>query len=265
MKKSTKKLQNSPITTPSTSAGRTTRTSSDTKHTHTPSKPQQARTSSVAQKAVPQKRPPKPSNPHPGYHFILASRSPRRRELLAEAGYDFEVVPSSDLAEPAAIAGESPESLARRAALAKAMDVVHQLLPDGPDEAEQKAEIQRVVIGCDTVAVLDDKILGKPADREDARRILDALRGHRHACISGLCLWNLSTDAVLLQCEQTTLRMKKISDTTLEQYLDTNLWQGKAGAYGLQDGIDWAMIDEGSETNVVGLPMELLDELLTDF
>ena len=142
------------------------------------------------------------------------------------------------------------------------MDVVHQLLPDGPDETEQQAKIQRIVIGCDTVAVLDDEILGKPTDREDARRILESLRGTRHTCISGLCLWNLSTDAVQLQCERTTLRMKNISDATLEQYLDANLWQGKAGAYGLQDGLDWAMIDEGSETNVVGLPMELLDELL---
>ena len=197
-----------------------------------------------------------------GYHLILASRSPRRAELLREAGYDFEVVPAMESAEPVAIPGETPISFVRRAAVAKATDVVGRLAPDGPTDEDLRTDVPRIVVGCDTIAAIDGEILGKPVDREDARRILHRLSGTEHECVSGLCVWNLSTDCVRLECERTTLRMEPLNETQIAAYLATDLWCGKAGADGLQDGIEWAHVVEGSESNVVGLPMELLEELL---
>ncbi|MDO4558730.1 MAG: nucleoside triphosphate pyrophosphatase [Planctomycetia bacterium] len=194
--------------------------------------------------------------------LILASRSPRRAELLRMSGYDTEVVPASESAEPAPIPGETAISLVRRAAVAKATDVVGRLAPDGPTDEDLHTDVPRIVVGCDTVATLNGEILGKPADRADARRILRKLSGSEHECVSGLCVWNLTTDCERLECERTVLRMARLTDAQIESYLDSGLWEGKAGAYGLQDGVDWAEVVEGSESNVVGLPLELLEELL---
>ena len=99
--------------------------------------------------------------------LILASRSPRRRELLREAGYAFEVIPASEAAEGGVRDGESPPQLVERLARAKAADVA------GRVDAG-------FVLGCDTVAECGGQILGKPADREDARRMLELLRGQEH-------------------------------------------------------------------------------------
>ena len=194
--------------------------------------------------------------------LILASRSPRRAELLREAGYDFETVPAAESAEPTAIPGESAESLVRRAALAKAMDVVRQLAPDGPPDMDPESPIPRIVVGCDTVAALDDKILGKPANRDDARRMLQELSGSCHECVSGLCLWNLATDQVVQRIERSVLRMKRLTDAQIETYLDSGMWEGKAGAYGIQDGPDWLRLESGSLSGVAGLPITLLAEML---
>ncbi|MCH2600397.1 MAG: Maf family protein, partial [Pirellulales bacterium] len=88
------------------------------------------------------------------------------------------------------------------------------------------------------------------------RRMLTLLRGKQHRVHSGLCLWIRPEDKTTLQLDTTTLVMDDVSDEQLESYLDTNLWEGKAGAFGYQDGWDWLHIIEGSESNVIGLPME---------
>ena len=183
--------------------------------------------------------------------LILASTSPRRKQLLTEFGYQFEIDPPSDGAECGVCSGETPPELVVRLARQKAADVAVRY-----DSA--------IILGCDTVAECYGQILGKPRDREDARRMLTLIRGKEHRVHSGICLWVRPEDQVLLQIGMTTLYMDEVSDRQLEDYLDTNKWEGKAGAFGYQDGWDWLHVTNGSESNVVGIPMELLFQMLND-
>jgi septum formation protein len=181
--------------------------------------------------------------------LILASRSPRRRELLAAAGYDFEVLPASEGAECGICSRETPPEMVVRLARQKAADIA-QSVPEG------------IVIGCDTVAEVVGRILGKPADRKHASEMLRLLSGREHRVYSGLCLWQRPDDRILVEVAQSTLRMDELSDRQIEEYLDSGEWEGKAGAFGYQDRHDWLHLVSGSESNVVGLPMELLETML---
>jgi septum formation protein len=181
--------------------------------------------------------------------IILASVSPRRRELLAEAGYDFTVLPPSPDAEDGGSADEPPAALVVRLAEQKAGEVARRVAAG-------------LILGCDTVAECHGRILGKPADRTEARQMLEWLRGQPHRVLSGLCLWQRPGDWRTVQIAVTTLVMAPISDAQLEGYLDSGDWEGKAGAFGYQDGHDWLRIVEGSPSNVVGLPLELLAEMM---
>lgn len=183
--------------------------------------------------------------------LILASHSPRRKQLLAEHGYQFEVVPPHEAAECGICSRETPPELVARLAWQKAADVA--------------ARIERgLVIGCDTVAECCGLILGKPKNREHAREMLTLLRGRDHHVYSGLCLWLRPGEEHHVQVDVTRLVMDPISDGELEVYLDTEQWEGKAGAFGYQDGLDWVHVIDGSESNVVGLPMELLAKMLEE-
>jgi septum formation protein len=182
--------------------------------------------------------------------LILASSSPRRRQLLAEAGLAFTVVPPHESAEDEGRHEETPQQLVARLAWQKARDVAQRTS-------------RGLVIGCDTVAECGGQILGKPADRAHARQMLQALRGQEHRVYSGLCLWRRPDDRVWTEVEVTRLLMDPLSDADLEAYLAGGEWAGKAGAFGYQDGLDWVHILDGSESNVVGLPMELLQRMLT--
>lgn len=186
--------------------------------------------------------------------LILASSSPRRKQLLSEAGYKFTVMPPSEAAESVleGDGGLRAEALVAKLAVQKAEDVARRME-------------RGIVIACDTVAECQGQILGKPAGREDARRMLRLLRGEEHRVYSGLCLWRRPDDEQRLQIEVTKLMMDPISDEQLEQYLNGGQWEGKAGAFGYQDGLDWVHVVEGSESNVVGLPMELLKNMLAAF
>jgi len=95
-----------------------------------------------------------------------------------------------------------------------------------------------------------------------ARQMLQTLRGREHRVLSGLCLWDRPADRVRVEVATTQLRMLPITDAEMEEYLATGDWEGKAGAFGYQDGVPWIEILEGSESNVVGLPMELLMRML---
>ncbi|MHB9064451.1 MAG: Maf family protein [Pirellulaceae bacterium] len=182
--------------------------------------------------------------------LILASQSPRRRQLMEEAGYDFQVLlPSPQAEECGLCSGEGPAQMVARLATQKAADVARRLE-------------RGVVIGCDTVAECLGQVLGKPQDESHARQMLRTLRGREHRVLSGLCLWLRPADRVRVEVEVTRLRMADISDHDLEAYLATAAWEGKAGAFGYQDGIEWIKVLGGSESNVVGLPLELLDRML---
>lgn len=184
--------------------------------------------------------------------LVLASGSPRRRELLAERGYLFSVVLPDDAAESGEKDGEIAAEHALRMAYQKVRDVAHRH-PAG------------LYLGCDTVVECAGERLGKPKDRDDARRILRKLRSRPHRVFSGICLWRRPDDAVATAVDETYLTMDDVSDAELERYLDSGLWEGKAGAFGYQDGLDWVHIQSGSESNVVGLPMELLERVLASF
>lgn len=184
--------------------------------------------------------------------LILASRSPRRRELLTHAGYQFTVIPPGESAECGICTRETPPELVARLAYQKARDVASRI------EAG-------VVLGCDTVAECHGQILGKPRDREHAGEMLRLMRGKIHKVYSGVCLWHRPNDTTRVDVAVTRLRMDKISNQQLSDYLNTDQWCDKAGAFGFQDGLDWVHIEEGSESNVVGLPMELLEKMLKNF
>jgi septum formation protein len=197
--------------------------------------------------------------------LILASRSPRRRELLREAGYRFEVFPPSESAEKGDCREGNSAVLVARLACRKAADVakrIHQLIPERP---EGKKEHERLILGCDTVVECRGRIIGKPRDQEHARQILCALRGREHRVLSGLCLWKVPADESLAGIAVTRLRMDALSDAMIEEYLAGGQWEGKAGAFGYQDRLDWVHVIEGSQSNVVGLPLELLAEMLLHF
>jgi septum formation protein len=187
--------------------------------------------------------------------FILASNSPRRRELLTQAGYSFEVMAPDPASESGPQPGESAEHLVARLAAEKADQIAAQL--GGASAA--------LILAADTVAECDGKILGKPDDREHAGQILRQLRGKIHRVFTGICLWQLPIGPRRIAIDVTTLQMEPLSDQQIEAYLHSGLWQGKAGAFGYQDGIDWVRIIQGSPSNVVGLPMELLTPMLHNF
>lgn len=187
----------------------------------------------------------------PAPKLILASRSPRRRQLLAEAGYDFEVVVPSSAAECGVCSRESPAELVARLAFEKAADVASRV---GRGR----------ILGCDTVAEIDGQVLGKPDNEALARRMLEMLRGREHRVLSGVCLWDVPEGEPLTKVAVTRLRMDRLTDEQLNAYLASYQWEGKAGAFGYQDGLDWVHVIEGSESNVVGLPMELLAEMLEE-
>ncbi|MGA2064714.1 MAG: nucleoside triphosphate pyrophosphatase [Thermoguttaceae bacterium] len=188
---------------------------------------------------------------HP--RLILASRSPRRRELLAASGYQFAVIPPSDAAEGTqGLPGpndEGPAEMVARLACSKAADVARRI-------------DRGLVLGCDTVVECGGRILGKPAGRQDARQMLEALRGREHRVLSGLCLWAVPGGHPQVRVAVTTLRMDPLSSAQIDEYLSGGQWQGKAGAFGYQDRLGWVHVIEGSESNVVGLPLELLSEML---
>jgi septum formation protein len=192
--------------------------------------------------------------------LILASGSPQRHRLLTDAGYAFRVVVPSPTAECGVCSRESPGELVARLARQKAADVFEQL--QAAENIAALARLGQLLVACDTVAECVGKILGKPTDRAHARQMLELLRGREHRVYSGLCLWPLDGRPAQTRVARTTLRMDELSGERIEEYLDSGLWEGKSGAFGYQDRVGWLWIVEGSESNVIGLPLELLAEML---
>lgn len=181
--------------------------------------------------------------------LILASGSPRRAALMGEYGYNFEVRVPSPEAECGLCSQESPPDLVLRLAKQKAADVA--------------VGVERgVVVAADTVAHCHGHILGKPHDRQHARQMLQLMSGRLHQVYTGLVVWQRPQNRILHAVEKTDLRMDRLGEEDLERYLDSEAWEGKAGAFGYQDGLDWVHIVDGEETNVVGLPMPRLANLL---
>ncbi len=178
--------------------------------------------------------------------IILASGSPRRRELLGEMGVRFEVV-TADVTEldAASSPGFTPIEIALENARRKAQAVARQVA-------------NRWVLGADTVVALEQRLFGKPADLEQAREYLRALSGRTHEVITGCALFEPDgRESGFFETTQVTFRV--LSEETIARYLAEVHVLDKAGAYALQERGEWIIERvEGSRTNVIGLPTELL-------
>jgi nucleoside triphosphate pyrophosphatase len=185
--------------------------------------------------------------------LVLASASPRRRELLARAGLRFDVVPA-DVPEQAR-PGETPRALVERLAQAKA-GAVRERLPAQP---------RRLVLGSDTVVVLDGEILGKPHDAEHALAILTRLSGQTHSVWTGVALLRTGDGARRLCSVESRVTLRPAAEAELRAYVATGEPLDKAGAYALQgEGRRFVSRVEGSESNVIGLPLDETLALLAE-
>jgi septum formation protein len=186
--------------------------------------------------------------------LILASSSPRRQELIRSFGLPVEIVPSD--ADETADAGWSPEEMAERLSLRKAEAV----------RARLGGDRRGLIVGSDTIVVLDREVLGKPQDDADAERMLTLLQGREHQVFSGIAVVDAVTGRSAVAHRMTRVWMKPLERERIKRYIATGEPRDKAGAYGIQ-GIGAVLIErmDGDYFNVVGLPVALLAELLESF
>ena len=176
--------------------------------------------------------------------LILASNSPRRKELLSTLPYPFEIIPSGVEENSAAT---NPVELVQELAKLKATDV-YAKYPDC------------VVLGCDTVVDFNGEVMGKPRDHQDAFRMLHALSGKTHFVHTGVCI--LSPVGNWLFCDSTEVHFRNLSEQEIADYVARGEADGKAGAYGIQDDSHFAASYTGDFDNVVGLPVYRVKEIL---
>jgi len=192
-----------------------------------------------------------PSAKFPGYKIILASRSPRRRELLKELGIEFEVaLMNYDESYPEGLNGEE---IALHIAIAKARSFRNNIAGD------------EIVITADTIVWCNGEVLGKPVDEEDAKSILGKISGRTHEVITGVCLLSKLHEKSFTV--STNVTFCTLTDEEIKYYIDHYDPYDKAGAYGIQEwiGIIGCSRIEGSYFNVVGLPVQRLYRELQEF
>lgn len=186
--------------------------------------------------------------------LILASASPRRRELLENIGLKFDIIVSSENEEN--IDDTLPPKLyTSELAVLKANSVAKKLIEEG----RQKG----IIIAADTVVYLDEKILGKPKNKEDAFLMLNSLSGRIHSVYTGICVLRLNDGFIVSESVRTDVKFKDIDEKLIRKYIDTNEPMDKAGAYGIQ-GRGSLLVEkiDGDYFNVVGLPVSTLCEIL---
>jgi septum formation protein len=182
--------------------------------------------------------------------IVLASSSPRREELISGLGLEFIVVePASD---------ESSDHLDPKVRVVKNAEAkVKSISMQFP---------KSIIIGADTIVYINDKFLGKPEDIEEAKQILETLSDKTHKVFTGIAILDTSTNNMKSAFDETVVSFKKISKIEIDEYVKTGESLDKAGAYAIQGkGMDFVLDIKGSYSNVVGLPVELLRELLQNF
>jgi septum formation protein len=180
--------------------------------------------------------------------IVLASASPRRQLLLTEAGYSFVVDPSR-IEEPEPTGPVDPAEYAVGLAWRKARAVASR-------------HSGRLVLAADTVCHVEGTILNKPIDRADAERMVRLQEGRHTDVLTAIVLYRGGRDEWVSAVERSVVWFRPLSDAERSEHLDSGRWEGKAGAYGVQDHDDYVKVVAGSWSNVVGLPMERLDSLL---
>lgn len=184
--------------------------------------------------------------------LVLASQSPRRRQLLTQAGYAF-TVPTRLVDDGRLISGAvSPGDWVMALAYLKAAGASGGIGPGS------------VVLGADTVCVGEDELIGQPRDAAHAEAILRSFIGREHAVVTGVALLNPETGERELMLDEAVVRWGDVSDEEIASYIDTGQWRGKAGAYNLRERLEagWAIEYRGDATSIMGLPMDLLNEKL---
>ncbi|MBQ8504592.1 MAG: septum formation inhibitor Maf [Clostridia bacterium] len=181
--------------------------------------------------------------------FIVASASPRRREILENAGYTFEVIPSD--ADENIVGQMTPEETVCELSRRKALAVL-------------KSNENAVVFGCDTVVAFGNEILGKPKDDEDAKRMLRMLSGKIHTVSTGVCIADKNRSEVFSNTTQ--VEFYELSEKTIESYVKTGECSDKAGSYGIQ-GFGSVLVKEikGDYFSVMGLPVSQTARVLKGF
>lgn len=176
--------------------------------------------------------------------LILASASPRRKELLSQMGVPFEVI----VAKTEEVSAGDPQELVKKNAFLKAAAV-------------QKLHPERMILGSDTVVYANGQVLGKPRDGQDAFRMLKSLSGRKHLVYTGVCL--LSPGYQDVQCDETAVYFSALSDAEIHRYIASGEPMDKAGAYAIQ-GRAGMYVEKicGSFSNVIGLPMALVRRML---
>jgi septum formation protein len=184
--------------------------------------------------------------------IVLASSSPRRKELLRK--YNIKPIIIKSSIQEKVFTNETSEQIAMALAFEKSYQVSTQF-----NQGE-------IIIGADTVVACDDKILGKPKDEEDAKNILRFLSDREHEVITGISIIKSNSNVKIIDYEKTIVKFRKLDDKKIENYIKTNEYIDKAGAYGIQ-GIGGILVEKiyGCYFNVVGLPLYKLDILLEKY
>lgn len=183
--------------------------------------------------------------------IYLASASPRRKELLKKVVKNFQVIVSQF--NENSIKAKSPRSFVKLAALGKTKDIA------------EKIKAPAIIIGCDTIVVVKNKILGKPKDKQEAQDFLKLLSGTKHRVLSGLALIYKDKNKmkIITAIEETKIKFKKLTQQEIEEYVDKFKPFDKAGGYGVQETGDIFVEQiEGEFDNVVGLPTKLLKNMI---
>ena len=180
--------------------------------------------------------------------IILASGSTRRKEILGNTSLDFKVI-TSDIDEKI-LENEEPIQLVLRLAFEKCMDIASKYSKD-------------LVIGADTIVVLDNKILGKPSNKEEAFKMLSSLSNREHQVITGISIINLDNNKKIIDYVVSNVKFKNLTEQDIKDYISTNEYKDKAGAYGIQ-GYGALLVEEirGDYFNIVGLPISKLGDIL---
>lgn len=184
--------------------------------------------------------------------IILASSSPRRSEILKKAGYEFEVI-TSDFVEIKD--GKNPSAIAQENALGKAKNVFEKI-------KNTALCSDHVVLGADTIVLYGEKILGKPKDLEKAKTMLEMLSDKTHVVISGYAI--VSGGGVFTGYDKSEVTFNKLSSDLIERYVNITKPLDKAGAYGIQDEFPIVKNYSGSLLNIIGLPLEKIEQTLKE-
>jgi septum formation protein len=188
------------------------------------------------------------------FRLILASGSPARRELLTRAGYRFEVMPAR-IEEPTGEGFTDARTFVQYTAWLKAAAIAPRVSAD--------EHMPALILAADTVGWLHGRVIGKPADRTDAGRILRTLAGTEHELWTGVCLWRRPGDIQFAWQEMSRVAMRTLTESELETYLSTRQWEGCSGAYAIEEKDDpYVRVVQGSLSNVTGLPMESMARIV---